>query len=84
MKINKIRNILAAGIFFSVFLVSDSMSANLTEANRLFDVNTYISEQGITYSFELSKKPLFSLEPSGKRRLYLSRTLIILMNSKQR
>jgi hypothetical protein len=74
MKMKKLCNILIAGIFLSVFLVTDSISANLTGANRLFDVNTFISEQGITYSFEMSEKPLFSLEPYAGKKLALSFT----------
>ena len=68
----KFRNILAAGIFLSVFLITDSISTNLTDPNRLFDVNTSLSEKGITYLFELSEKPFFSLEPSSDKRLSLS------------
>ncbi len=74
MIMNRLRNILTAAVFLSVFLVTDGLSASLTRANRLFDVNTYITGQDITYSFELSKKPLFSLEPSADQRLVLSFT----------
>jgi hypothetical protein len=81
---NRLLKILTAGVFLSVFLVSDGMSASPTGTNRLFDVNTFISEQDITYAFELSKKPLFSLESSAGQRLILSFKPKIRMSSRQR
>ena len=71
MKMKKLRNILATGIFLSVSLVS-SIYANPAGASRLFDITTSISEKGITYFFELSEKPLFSIEPFSDNKLSLS------------
>ena len=76
MIMNRLLKILATGIFLSVFLTTDGLFASPGGPNRLFDVNTIISEQDITYSFELSKKPFFSLESSADQRLVLSFTQI--------
>lgn len=67
----RLRNILILGALFSVLLVTDNLSSGVTGPNRLFDVNEIQSENSIAYSFELSKKPLFSIEPSDEKGISL-------------
>ena len=69
---NRPRNIMITGIIFFLFLVTENLSASIIERNRLFDVNMVQSEKMITYSFELSKKPLFTIESSGNKGISLS------------
>ena len=68
----KLRKILTTGLMFSALLVPKNLPSSIIEQNRLYDVNSAVSEQSITYSFEMSKKPLFVMEPSGEKGISLS------------
>ncbi len=68
----KLRNILTTGFMFSALLVPQNLPSNIMEQNRLYDVHSVVSEQSITYSFEMSKKPLFFMKPSGEKDISLS------------
>lgn len=69
---NIIRNIIISGILLSFFFITDSLSSGFPVPVKLWDVNTIVSEQSINYSFELSERPFFSLQPSGDKSLLFS------------
>ncbi|MBN2420492.1 MAG: tetratricopeptide repeat protein [Deltaproteobacteria bacterium] len=70
----KFRYILTAGIFLSFILFTDKISPGQIAPNRLFDINMSLSENDIIYFFELSERPVFSLEPYSDGKLSLSFT----------
>ncbi len=68
----KIKNIIIFGFLISGFLFTGSPAFGNPDENRIFDVNAVSTEQAAALSFEMSKKPSFSLKPVNSKGIIFS------------